>query len=171
MTNAITKAAILGAVIHGLQPLAAPHATAGKATRPAQAAGRARRRAMNSTPARPPRRALRRQARMLPPHVAQQLVLAELERLQASVQQAALRRRTEVDLGAVLAAAWDAFKTSVWCVSDLRQAQIIGDAAGPAVGAALRELVNAGGRWGRLHLAQVSGVETRSGRVWCLRRI
>lgn len=117
---------------------------------------------------RPPRRALRRQARALPAHAVQRQVLAELERLQAAVQQAALRRRTEVDLGAVLAAAWDAFKTSPWCVADLRRAQIIGDADGPAVGAALRELVNAGGRWGRLRLGQVRDKADRSGRIWFL---
>lgn len=166
MTNAITKAAILGAVIHGLQPLAAPHATAGKATRPAQAAGRGRRRAMNSTPARPPRRTLRRQTRTLPAHVAQRQALSELERarLPATIDDAALE--------ALFASVWRTGQTAAWTVSDLVELGLVRPDQARRTGRALADLVAAGGRLGpwTLHRADLGGKVLREGRLWHLSR-
>ncbi len=120
---------------------------------------------------RPPRRTLRRQARVLPAHLVHADVREALARVESLAAMAARRRGRDVDLDAVLAGAWQAFAESPWCVSDLRRAQIIGESEGVAVGQALRELLDAGGRWGRFVLGQVSDVNTRDGRVWLLRRL
>lgn len=120
---------------------------------------------------RPPRRTLRRQARLLPQHLLAAAIAAELEHVRAAVAQATRRRGGGVDIGAVLEMAWLAFGTSPWCVADLRTAQAIAEHEGPAAGAALRELLDTGGRWGRLQLAQVSGKTSRDGRIWHLRRL
>jgi hypothetical protein len=109
---------------------------------------------------------------MLPAILAEMRELREaLARVESLAAMAARRRGRDVDLDGVLAGAWQAFAEATWCVSDLRRAQIIGENEGIAVGQALRELLDAGGRWGRFELGQVHGVATRDGRVWTLRRL
>ncbi len=119
------------------------------------------------TQRRPPRRTLRRQARVLPQHLAQTRLLAELQRQ---------RLPADFDLPAVqalFASVWRQGRDAVWSVAELRQQRLLPpDTNGRRLGQVLAELAATAapvGAW-RVQRVDTGSRKLAEGRLWQLQR-
>jgi hypothetical protein len=118
-------------------------------------------------PARPPRRTLHRQARVLPQHLAQSRLLAELQRqrLPADFDPPAMQ--------SLFASVWRHGQDAVWSIAELRQQRLLPpDTNGQRLGQVLAELAAKAapvGAW-RVHRVDTGSRKLAEGRLWQLQR-
>jgi hypothetical protein len=114
---------------------------------------------------RPPRRTLRRQARVQPERQFRAELLLRLDRDQAPATVRA------VDLAALFSAVWRSGRAGCWSTADARRAGWLPPGADPRrVGRALADLVQCGGNLGPWRIERVSA-DAREGVLWGLRRL